>query len=467
MTVTSTPTGAAAHGKSARCRADLDTSVMADDRLQLLAQLTLPTGEKLGETWERDPWLLERVLLPILAVGDDGLPVNPHCFLELARGHAKTSTAGALAIAEVLLRPATEVVAIASDYDQAALLRAVVAGQTRRHAQLRECLRPVKDGFEVNGTGSRIKIMSSDVPSFFGLGVDCRRLRIIADELGMWGSRDLFDAAITTLPKVADSQIVILSNAGIKGSWQEEVRAEMAANGYLFSSEGVIASWIRPADLERARRSVPEAVYQRFYENRWLAEEGDAIPMEWWDACLDPALRPLDAGTQAVIGVDAGIASDSFAIVVVTRHPTRPQDSVAVRDVAIWTPDGGSIDFEQPLAWLTRYVAEHHIVQICFDPFQLHYAMQKFSRETRTWCLPFQQGPDRAKADSDLYQIIRDRRLAHSGNERLRAHIANCAFKMAVGEDTRARLVKAGRGKIDAAIALSMGASEALRLYLT
>jgi phage terminase large subunit-like protein len=92
--------------------------------------------------------------------------------------------------------------------------------------------------------------------------------------------------------------------------------------------------------------------------------------------------------------------------------------------------------------------------------------MMQFSRQEGVWCEPFQQGPDRSQADSDLFQLIRSGRLRHNGDPGLREHIANCGFQMAAREDTRARLCKRGKGKIDAAVALSMGASECLRLRL-
>jgi hypothetical protein len=117
---------------------------------------------------------------------------------------------------------------LASDVDQGRLPTEAIAGQRRRSPKLSAAFRQSKDEFSVKGNGSRIRVMSSDAPSFYGVGVDARRLRIICDELTQWRTRDLFDAAVTTLPKVQDSQLIVITNAGVKGSWQEEAR-----NGFV------------------------------------------------------------------------------------------------------------------------------------------------------------------------------------------------------------------------------------------
>jgi len=439
----------------------------ADAALDFLREhMSLPDGRRLRETMPDDPWIEADVLRPILAVNGDGLPLHPLVYVELARGHWKTGGVAAVAMVEALRADGTEVYAIASDFDQAALLVEAMRGQARRNPLLARLFHQTKYEFSVPSTGSRIRIMSSDAPSFFGIGVDARRLRIVCDELGQWQGRELFDAAITTLPKARDAQLVIISNAGVKGTWQEEVRMGAAASGYhLFSAPGVIASWIRPEDLERVKATVPPPVFARFYENKWVEEVGGFIEMEAWDAC-QATVPPLDAHTPVVIGVDAAVSGDCFACVAVSRDPDRPRDGVMVRDVRIWKPDGGLIDFDEPRAYLAEFCRAHRVVQVAYDPFQLHDFMTQFQRANTVWCEPFQQGPQRAKADSDLFQLIRAGRLVHDGEPSLREHAAACGFKVAAQEDTRARLVKRGKAKIDAAVALSMAASACLYLLL-
>jgi phage terminase large subunit-like protein len=438
--------------------------------------LTLPDGRRWRDTLPADPWI-EDMLRAILSTGEDGLPRYKVIYIELARGHLKTGGAAGVSLVEALREPGTEVFAVAADLDQARLLLEALNGQLRRNPALARLFRTTKDEFMVlapgpggslQPTGSRIRVMASDAPSALGLAVDARRLRIVADELTSWPKPDLWFSMATTLPKVADNQMVVLSNAGVDPgeSWQWGVREAAREHGYLMTAEGSIASWISDEDLARVAASVPPAVYQRFHENVWVEEVGGFVPAEWFDRCRSD-IAPLDDKAAVVVGVDAAVSGDCFAIVAVTRDPDRFDDGVAVRDVQVWTPPtGGSIDYAAPWDYLSGLCSSRNIVQIAFDPFQLHDFMTRFEREHQVWCNPFEQGQRRAIADCDLLAMIRDRRLRHGGDPTLRQHILNCGLKVGRDEDSRARLVKRGRGKIDAAVALSMAASECLRLIL-
>jgi len=441
------------------------------DALGLIHRLRLPDGRELAETLPADPWLEEKVLRPVLARDEAGLPVHRLAYIELARGHFKTGAAAAVSIAEALLGPGTDVYAVAADLDQARLLAEAIEGQRRRNPALaRALIRRTADLYVTASGGSKIRILSSDAPSAFGLAVDCQRIRVIADELTMWPRPDLYHSMITMLPKVADSQMIIISNAGVSPgqSWQWAVREAARQHGYLFSAEGTIASWIRPEQLAQVEASVPPPVFERFYKNRWTEETGTFVSMEMWDACCDPALPSLvDDRSWVVMGVDAAVTGDCFGVVAVTRDPNRPADAIAVRDVRVWTPPvGGSIDFTGPWSYLMDFTRAHRVIQIAYDPYQLHDFMTRFQRERGVWCREFGQQAERSAGDSGLFQLIRGRRLRHNGDPILREHIGNCGFKVAANEDTKARLVKRGAGKIDLAVSLSMGSAECLRLIL-
>jgi len=108
------------------------------------------------------------------------------------------------------------------------------------------------------------------------------------------------------------------------------------------------------------------------------------------------------------------------------------------------------------------------VAEVAYDPYQLeHWANEQRDKARPAWYRAFGQQAERLIADKQLYDLVRDRRLHHSGNEELRKHIQNCAAKIPGDEDNRMRLVKKSeRGKIDAAVALSMACSECLRLNL-
>ena len=61
---------------------------------------------------------------------------------------------------------------------------------------------------------------------------------------------------------------------------------------------------------------------------------------------------------------------------------------------------------------IKAFCQAHNVVQIAYDPYQLHDMMTRLMRQNVAWCNPFSQGGDRLVADSQLYQLIVQRLLA-------------------------------------------------------
>ena len=110
-------------------------------------------------------------------------------------------------------------------------------------------------------------------------------------------------------------------------------------------------------------------------------------------------------------------------------------------------------------------IERFNVVQVCYDPFQLHYLAQRLTDVV--WCKPFNQGADRLEADVQLRSLIVHRKIFHDGSfHELRSHLGNADAKV---DDTghRLRMVKRNAsGKIDAAVALSMASYRTLELNL-
>lgn len=206
--------------------------------------------------------------------------------------------------------------------------------------------------------------------------------------------------------------------------------------------------------------------YMRVHRNQWVSPTTEFVPAAWWDACKRE-LPPMDKYRQVAIGVDAAVTSDSFGIVAVSRE----DDNVIVREVREWIPPkNGKIEFtnhennddpDYPEGFIRMLVEKYNVVVVAYDPYQLALFASKIEAENLAWMKEFPQGPKRAQSDKMLYDMIRDRRLMHDGNETLTRHIQN-ADSTADGE-TRLRLVKKNQAlKIDLAVALSMATSSAL-----
>jgi phage terminase large subunit-like protein len=146
---------------------------------------------------------------------------------------------------------------------------------------------------------------------------------------------------------------------------------------------------------------------------------------------------------------------------VVTRHPERPND-VAVRYSGIWQPQPGQLlDFAPIEQELRRLCATYAVLEVAYDPYQLHDMAMRLKSEGVANFKEFKQGIDRLKADKQLQDLIMGRRIAHDGNPLLRQHIDNANIKK--GGQDGIRLVKRSTSlKIDAAVSLSMAANRIL-----
>lgn len=227
------------------------------------------------------------------------------------------------------------------------------------------------------------------------------------------------------------------------------------------------AANLAPGFVDDRRRSLTEAEARVLLEAAWedIDEADRFLPsMTWWDACQEP-LPALSNREAMVLAVDAGVTNDYFALVGVTRHPQR-RDHVAVRYVRQWTPpSGGSINFDEIEREIENLCKTYYVVQVTYDPYQLHQMMSGLQRKNVAWCSEFGQANERLEADKGLLDLITTRQIAHDGNASLRSCIDNANAKR--DADRKLRLVKRSQGlKIDAAVALSMGAYRCLNLNL-
>lgn len=184
----------------------------------------------------------------------------------------------------------------------------------------------------------------------------------------------------------------------------------------------------------------------------------------WWDNCRE-ALPPLSRSEPIVISLDAAkggetMLPDCFAMVATTRHPARRED-VAVRYCGIWLPPpGGLLDFGPVEEELRRLCREFSVIEVCYDPYQLHDMATRLKRQSIANFQEFSQAGPRLVADQQLQNLIMGRRLAHDGNPLLRSHIDNANAKKDRGG---LRIVKRSNAlKVDAAVALSMSAARIL-----
>jgi len=346
-------------------------------------QIVLADGRTVGEGFDTDPWIRDQLLAPILLVDETGRPVYRLVYLELPRGHWKSGGVAAIATAEAALLPSTDVVIAAADSDQARIILENIAGYLRRNPALGALFTVRKDEFETDA-GSRIRVISSDAPSAYGLGGTHQRFRVICDELTTWRDDSLWVALVSASGKVAHSQTLVLSNAGFDAerSWQWDVRrtAEQADWAYLFSADGVIASWITEEWVEQMRALLPAAAFERLIGNVWTTGAGDFVTSEQWLRCVDERLTPTAGGDSRRYwgGLDLGLTKDRTAFAIVHRDG----EHVVLDSLDVWQ---GTRQEPVSITVVERAVADATRrfpgLTISCDPWQLKGSIERLRRE--------------------------------------------------------------------------------------
>lgn len=239
-------------------------------------------------------------------------------------------------------------------------------------------------------------------------------------------------------------------------------------------------------EQEAAMLTPPE--FDRVHRNKWASSLNKFVPSEWVDACKIPNMPEFDQYEPIVAAIDAGTSSDCFGIVGVSamyrewvnsKGETGYTKQFIVRFVYLWTPQpGAKLEFSDPPSgprdplWpapetiIRRLSKNLHIVTWVYDPYQLHNLCTNLSNDGVGYFSEMSQhgGGRRAKADKNLYDILRDRNLIFDGNRDLAEHVKNAAAKQ---EGEGLRLVKfSNQSKIDLAVCLSMACYQITELNL-
>lgn len=248
--------------------------------------------------------------------------------------------------------------------------------------------------------------------------------------------------------------------AGLQGTrlWDDhEVYANEQARLLMVWVTQHLLHWQQSAEglayyAQEAANLAPNE-YDRMHRNQWVSPVESFIPIEWWNACkADYASLAHDE--PAIMALDAAVSSDCFAVVIVSRR----DELVYTHYSRAWTPPkGGVLNFAEIEQEIRRLIDRYYIVEMAFDPFQLHDMSMRLKADGIVFARPFNQGTDRAIADKRLYDLIRDRGIRQTGEAALSAHLQNANRKPE--DDNKLRIIKRSPElKIDLAVALSMAA---------
>jgi phage terminase large subunit-like protein len=235
--------------------------------------------------------------------------------------------------------------------------------------------------------------------------------------------------------------------------WNTQPRLSWQSEEYYAQERSALATM--PEEFDRVHRNIwSEGGIEKFLPSIAL-----------WDAC-EEKLPTLDAHTPCVLGVDAGESNDTFATVVVSRHPQR-QNALAVRYVRPYVPIAGQpLDFDSIEQDIRDLCKQYAVQELAYDPMLLGQMIRRLKQKPVTNYVPFPQGAARLEADKGLFDLITQRQVAHDGNADLKQHLANADRKLDV-ESRKLRIVKRSYSlKIDLAVALSMAAKRASEVLM-
>ena len=337
-----------------------------------------------------------------------------------------------------------------------------------------------REGITINPSGYKIRYPSGSLiesvpidPSGEAGGNDDM---IVYSELWGWKSKAhqrMWSEMTLSPTKWGNSQRWIDTYAGINGEspileqlydtgvkqgykvWEDhEVYINEAAKMLTVWVTQPMLPWQTPEYYTQEAGQLTPSEFARMHRNQWSESSEAFIPMAWWDACKLDTLSPLRG---VVVGVDAAVDNDCFAVVVVSSSP---EGKAQVRYCRVWTPpEHGQIDFLEVERELLLLFKQYHVTEVAYDPYQMASTAQRLG--DNVFWNAFTQGAPRLVADKMLYDMIRDGRIEHLGDyPELRQHLANADRKP---EDDKMRIIKRNqKDKIDAAVALSMAVNRAM-----
>jgi phage terminase large subunit-like protein len=208
--------------------------------------------------------------------------------------------------------------------------------------------------------------------------------------------------------------------------------------------------------------------FLRLHRNQWVTTKEEFIPIQFWDEAASKLEAPLIYtrehecyGLPISVGVDAGIKNDCTAVVGTCFDYKRGKVLVAFH--RIWVPP---VDEPFDLTVIEDYIWDMSkylpISAVVYDPTQLHQAMTNLTKKGFTTVSFTQTVENMTKATHNLYDLLKNGNLEAYEADDLRDHIRFAAAEVKGRGYRLVKPTKAGRNKIDGAIALAMSAYDAV-----
>ncbi len=333
----------------------------------------------------------------------------------LPRGHDKTGLIGRTAAWMLAYsRKSLQITTAATDKDQAGLIIESMSREAQLNPWFGKHLTFNRYTVSNNRTGSSMEALASDAGSSMG----GKPHLLIFDELTWWAKRTLWDALSSSMIKREASVQMVITNAGLRRSWQEEELLRAKRNPgfwYVYEAPGPIASWMTPERIEQESQKLLPTMARRVFQNQWLDPgEGcgyvtfqEALDCEKLGErlCLTHRLRGLP-DRNYVVAVDYGPSRDRTVIVVLHKEQAR-EDSPERVIVDQMTVLQGSKNSHVPIArveeLLEEIIKDFNVTKLIFDRYQMEGTIQKMQRKVPTEVFEYRG----TKTNYDMAQTLR------------------------------------------------------------
>jgi hypothetical protein len=327
-----------------------------------------------------------------------------------ARGHNKTSSiAWLLSWALGFSRRHLHLLAAAADQDQAKLITDAMTRVAELNPWLAE--RVKVSAYAAKGRFGELQVVTSDAPSAFG----SRTNIFVLDEITWWKKQDLWMPLWSGRQKRPGSLFIILSNAGMKNTWQWDILQAAKADPkhwWVWDEPRRLATWMDEEAIQHDRKLLPAPMAKRLIDNVWIdpGEESGYLSRAEVLACEAEGLaRNLtrrergEPGLDYALIIDYGPKRDRTALAVLHQDPESREVIVDQLDVWQGSP-------EQPVqvtavdAWIEARVKPFFNPRIILDKYELEGLAQKWEHR-----LPVDRWEPRGgKANYEMAELLRD-----------------------------------------------------------
>ena len=334
----------------------------------------------IAEPWQ---WALVNQLLPAIEHVANIRPEyagSRNFWLTLPKGHDKSSLIARLINWALAFntRSFTGYVA-AADKEQAALLAKAMMDESRLNPWLSK--RMDFKNWKVHGiNGSSVEILAADAASSHGIRGDL----LIVDELTHWHKPDLWNALLSGREKRPGSVLIVITNAGLKYTWQHDALEtfKTSPRWFVYEAPGKLASWMDSAAMDDLRRTVPPQLARRLFDNEWVdpADGCNFLTRQEVEQCISPDILPHTQGSPEhgyIAAIDYGPVRDRTVCTLI--HRTEDDNIFVDRMDIMQGSRENPVKIEAVERWIDDMRKNFELCSVVVDPYQMESTFQRYN----------------------------------------------------------------------------------------